>query len=232
MLGRLAAAGDVLAGLPREAIDILELLRERSPMSTKEIRAEADLRGREHERVFMFAMKSLWSRLLVVGTGEVEDGAFPSLAVGATELLFEDVWTARRAVPSGANEALDAVLERTPAYARELRSGARRGGERRAEAPARRPASTAALVGARAFRLSGVPFNEPSAAEVFSVESSSGRRGRSRGIDERRQRSRTERRTAAGVAPGFALFSPGQAANSESDESSGERGEGRTTRLS
>jgi len=30
--------------------------------------------------------------VLSAGFGEVEDGAFPSLAVGATELLFEDLW--------------------------------------------------------------------------------------------------------------------------------------------
>jgi hypothetical protein len=39
-------------------------------------------------------MKELFTRLLIVGFGEVEDGAFPSLAVGATELLFEDLWKA------------------------------------------------------------------------------------------------------------------------------------------
>jgi len=37
-------------------------------------------------------MKELFMRLLIVGFGEVEDGAFPSLAVGATELVFEDLW--------------------------------------------------------------------------------------------------------------------------------------------
>jgi hypothetical protein len=37
-------------------------------------------------------MKDLFSRLLIVGFGEVDDGAFPSLAVGATELLYDDLW--------------------------------------------------------------------------------------------------------------------------------------------
>ncbi|HVH47532.1 MAG TPA: hypothetical protein VM925_34590 [Labilithrix sp.] len=121
MLGRLADAGDVFAGLPREAFDILDLLRERSPLSTKEIRAAADLRGKEQESLFQHAMKALWSRLLIVGTGEVPDGAFPSLAVGATELLFEDTWNAREDVPAEYSARLDEVLARTPAYARELR---------------------------------------------------------------------------------------------------------------
>lgn len=120
MLGRLAEAGDVFAGLPHEAFEILELLRERSPMSTKQIRLEADLRGKEHEALFTHAMKALWSRLLIVGTGEVEDGAFPSLAVGATELLFEDIWNERREVPEKASKKLSEVLKRTPAYKRDL----------------------------------------------------------------------------------------------------------------
>jgi hypothetical protein len=121
LLGRFAEAGDVFAGLPREALEILELLRERSPLSTKEIRALADLRGKEQEALFNHAMKALWSRLLIVGTGEVADGAFPSLAVGATELLFEDTWNVRHAVPGRARARLDEVLATSPAYARELR---------------------------------------------------------------------------------------------------------------
>jgi hypothetical protein len=37
-------------------------------------------------------MKDLFGRLLIVGFGEVEDGAFPSLAVGATQHIYEDLW--------------------------------------------------------------------------------------------------------------------------------------------
>jgi hypothetical protein len=37
-------------------------------------------------------MKELFTRLLIVGFGEVDDGAFPSARVGATELLFSDLW--------------------------------------------------------------------------------------------------------------------------------------------
>jgi hypothetical protein len=120
LLGRLAEAGDVFAGLPRESVDVLELLRERSPMSMKEIRAAAGLRGKECEALFQHSMKALWSRLLIVGTGEVPDGAFPSLAVGATELLFEDAWNARSDVPEAAARALDSVLAARPAFKRDL----------------------------------------------------------------------------------------------------------------
>jgi hypothetical protein len=120
LLGRLSARGNIHAGLPAASTDILDLLRERSPLSTKQVRAAADLRGKANEARFTHAMKALWSRLLIVGTGEVPDGAFPSLAFGATELLFEDVWSQRLRVPKKANAALDEALKRAPAWQREL----------------------------------------------------------------------------------------------------------------
>ena len=76
-------AGDVFSGLPHESTEILERLREMSPRSSKEIRNEVGLRGKQFESLFTHAMKALWTRLLVVGTGEIPDGAFPSLALAA-----------------------------------------------------------------------------------------------------------------------------------------------------
>ena len=34
----------------------------------------------------------LWAKMLIVGFGEVEEGGFPSLAIGASRVLFEDQW--------------------------------------------------------------------------------------------------------------------------------------------
>jgi hypothetical protein len=79
--------------LSRQADEVLRLLLEDSPLSTKEVKAAADLRGRELEPIYSRAMKELWSRLLIVGYGEKDDGAFPSLAIGATQVLFEDLWS-------------------------------------------------------------------------------------------------------------------------------------------
>jgi hypothetical protein len=120
LLGALSERGDLSNALPREATEILELLREHSPRSTKEIRAAAELRGKPFERIFQHAMKALWARLLVVGVGEVEDGAFPSLAVAATEAMFEDLWLARGRVPEAARRALREAVTRSPALEREL----------------------------------------------------------------------------------------------------------------
>jgi len=152
MLGRLAAAGDPLRGLSPEATSLLESLRERSPLSTKELRAATELQGRVHERAFTSAMKDLWTRLAVVGVGEVQDGAFPSLAVAATELAFEDLWTARHAVPRRAGSALDEALARSKSFAKEMAKSlavvtahatatraARSGGSTRKPGPSREP---------------------------------------------------------------------------------------------
>ena len=103
-----ALLGEVASeqGLGNEARDILALLRERSPLSTKQIRAEAGLQGKATQGAFDRAMKQLWRRLLIVGIGEVADGAFPSLLVSATDHVFEDLWATRAKVPPKARAAL------------------------------------------------------------------------------------------------------------------------------
>jgi hypothetical protein len=85
------------ARIPRHELSetariLFEVLENNSPLSTKELKVVTDLRGRENEAAYTRGMKELFTRFLIVGFGEVEDGAFPSLAVGATELLFEDLW--------------------------------------------------------------------------------------------------------------------------------------------
>ena len=54
-------------------------------------------------------MKELFRRFLIVAYGEVDDGAFPSLAVGATRTLFEDIWKDSQSL--GAKEA-EAILDK------------------------------------------------------------------------------------------------------------------------
>jgi hypothetical protein len=92
MLSRLASEGELTAGLSRDATTLLELLEDDSPQSTKVLRANAQLQGRRNETIYARALKELWSRLLIVGVGEVADGAFPSLQMSATRLRFEPLW--------------------------------------------------------------------------------------------------------------------------------------------
>lgn len=70
----------------------LEALEANSPMSTKELKAAVELEGRLLEPTYNRALKPLWQTLQLVGFGEFEDSSFPSLGVGATRTLFEDLW--------------------------------------------------------------------------------------------------------------------------------------------
>ena len=60
----------------------------------------------------------LWERLLVVGVGEVEDGAFPSLSVGATSLVFEPLWEAAKARDRARDAELTSALAKAPRFAK------------------------------------------------------------------------------------------------------------------
>jgi hypothetical protein len=97
-------------GFGEDAKRILETLEMDSPLSTKQLKAATDLRGKLYERAYERAMKSLWNRLAIVGFGEIDDGAFPSLAVGATKNLFEDLWQESREVDPAT--ARDRVADR------------------------------------------------------------------------------------------------------------------------
>lgn len=106
-----ALSTDLLAGLggtrlnrselTREARLLLETLESDSPLSTKQLKTATDLRGKFFESTYEKAMKELWKKLLVVGYGELDDGAFPSLLVGATRNLFEDLYEEARGIPPG-----------------------------------------------------------------------------------------------------------------------------------
>jgi hypothetical protein len=92
LLRALNPAGEDRASLSSDARRILSILESESPLSTKELKRQAELAGRANEGAYGRALKELWSRLLIVAFGEVEDGAFPSLAIGATRVLYEDLW--------------------------------------------------------------------------------------------------------------------------------------------
>lgn len=77
--------------LSHPARDILEALENDSPLSTKELKKLTGLQGRLNEPAYARAMKELFRSFQVVAFGEVDDGAFPSLAVGATRHLYEDL---------------------------------------------------------------------------------------------------------------------------------------------
>lgn len=92
--------------LSPDAQTLLESLIESSPLSTKELKKAADMQGKFFEGVYHKALGELWSRLLIVGYGEKDDGAFPSLNLGATQHLFEDLWNEAKALSETAQDAI------------------------------------------------------------------------------------------------------------------------------
>ncbi len=108
LLAHVKATGDLSGGLSRNAREILETLELDSPLSTKQLKKLTDLQGRDNEPAYNRAMKELFSKFLIVGFGEVDDGAFPSLAVGATKLLYEDLWVeSRKLDPQEASRSVE-----------------------------------------------------------------------------------------------------------------------------
>ncbi len=78
--------------LSRSAREILETLESDSPLSTKVLKKLTGLQGKDNQANYNRAMKELFSNFLIVAFGEVDDGAFPSLAIGSTRVLYEQLW--------------------------------------------------------------------------------------------------------------------------------------------
>lgn len=108
--------------LSRDAKELLASLEEVSTQSTKQLKRSSGLVGRDLESTYNRAMKELWSRNLIVAYGEVDEGAFPSLAVGATRLIFEDLYNeAKEITRAEAIDVLAPVLSQSPAIDRFFR---------------------------------------------------------------------------------------------------------------
>ncbi|HMN67935.1 MAG TPA: hypothetical protein PKC28_05285, partial [Bdellovibrionales bacterium] len=97
-------SAQVAAGLGPDSANILELLVSDSPLSTKQLKAAAELEGRSLESAYNRAMRPLWNHLLLVGFGEFEDSSFPSLGIGATQTLFEELWGEAEKLTPGQGE--------------------------------------------------------------------------------------------------------------------------------
>ena len=116
LAGYLEAAGQ--QGLSAHARIILDILISDSPQSTKALRRETGLTGKANESIYERALKELWARLLIVGFGEIEEGAFPSLAMGASQVLFEDLYAKARSMSAKEASAQREALFRSVPLAR------------------------------------------------------------------------------------------------------------------
>lgn len=92
MLARMRRQPGHKAGLESDAALVFEILENNSPLSTRQLKKFAELQGRENEGTYNRALKALFTRLLIIVYGEVDEGSFPSLAIGSTRLLYEDLW--------------------------------------------------------------------------------------------------------------------------------------------
>lgn len=72
-----------------DARRIFGIIGDNSPSSMKEVKKAAKSQHGLAGPVVEKSMADLWQRLWITGYGEVDDGAFPSLAVGTSEQLFE-----------------------------------------------------------------------------------------------------------------------------------------------
>jgi hypothetical protein len=108
--------------LSRTSGQILDLLLEDSPLSTKQLKALAELQGKDNERIYTRSMKELFEHFYIVAFGEVDDGAFPSLAVGATASLYEDLVEGARSLSrSDAQAVVDGYLPAESSFGKFLR---------------------------------------------------------------------------------------------------------------
>jgi len=102
---------DLTGNLSRTSKNLLETLESDSPLSTKELKKLNELQGKFNEPEYNKSLKPLFSRLLVVGFGEVDDGAFPALALGSTKILYEDLWLESQSLKlSQAQQTLDKAM--------------------------------------------------------------------------------------------------------------------------
>lgn len=75
-----------------EGAELFRALMDDSPQTPRMLRAATGLEGRPQEAAFNRGLKQIWERLAAVGRGELDEGAFPALQIGATKWLFEDLW--------------------------------------------------------------------------------------------------------------------------------------------
>lgn len=96
--------------LTRDSQEALDSLLMDSPQSTPLLKENLGLRGKFFESQYNRTLKPLWNYLYLVGFGEVEDSSFPSLNIGATATLFEDLWLDSQSLKS---EKAEQILLKT-----------------------------------------------------------------------------------------------------------------------
>lgn len=107
--------------LSEHARYIYRALLENSPQAPKQLRRTLrdeyglELTAAELEKV----VKQLFRYLLIVGYGEIDEGAFPSLAIGASKNIFEELWDKSLTISTAQrSEAIENLLPRNSTFAK------------------------------------------------------------------------------------------------------------------
>jgi len=69
-----------------------EELQDNSPQTPRRLQQADKMTGSHYRGDYKRGVKLLWEQLVIVGTGEVDEGQFPALAMGATRHILEDLW--------------------------------------------------------------------------------------------------------------------------------------------
>lgn len=77
--------------LSRDSKNLLDTLISDSPLSTRQLKELTELKGKMFESLFNKSMRPLWDHFQIVAFGEFEDSSFPSLGIGATQTLYEEL---------------------------------------------------------------------------------------------------------------------------------------------
>jgi len=77
--------------LTKDSQNLLDTLISDSPLSTRQLKELTELKGKMFESLFNKSMRPLWDHFQIVAYGEFEDSSFPSLGIGATQTLYEEL---------------------------------------------------------------------------------------------------------------------------------------------
>lgn len=77
--------------LTQDSQNLLDTLISDSPLSTRQLKELTELKGKMFESLFNKSMRPLWDHFQIVAFGEFEDSSFPSLGIGATQTLYEEL---------------------------------------------------------------------------------------------------------------------------------------------
>ncbi len=117
-LAYLRQYGQLQHNLFPEARLVFQALSENSPLSTKELKKATELEGAFFKSTYSKALRVLYRRGLIVSYGEQYDGVFPSACMGATSLIFEELWKKSQQNPSV--EPIERLIKAHPAFARQV----------------------------------------------------------------------------------------------------------------